>query len=206
MMALSVILGKAKHPRHAALHSFMFAVGSLLALLGVSLGLQYFFNILPVGVVGYAVVVLSVLITLFGLLEVKDYFWYGKGLSFKLTVRAEHYLHEWTKTHHGAWRGFLLGVVTTLRLSHYTVLLIALIVAINSLLQPDVYAVPIVWSVFYSLPPMFIAVLLLFGVDAHGLVTWKEQSKHTMRLSIGLVYILFGLIALTVLLGGIRLV
>jgi hypothetical protein len=37
---------------------------------------------------------------------------------------------------------------------------------------------------------VLIAVLSASGVNPHNLLTWKEQSKHTMRLSIGLLYVL----------------
>lgn len=206
VMSVSSILGKGKHPRHAGLHTLMFALGTFLAYASLALVWRLILLALPTGVVGYIGIVLAVIIVLFGLFEIKDYFWYGKGLSFKLSAPTEKKIHTWTKTHHSHFRGFLLGIYTALRLSHYTLVLALSSVLLLSLLTPSDPFAGMLWSLWYIAPLAVIAILLVFGVDAHSLTTWKEQTKHNMRLSIGVIYILIGWVILTVLAGGLKLV
>jgi thiol:disulfide interchange protein len=206
IMAIGSLLGKKKHPRHAAAYTALFAAGIFVAyaLLGtlITIGLK----LMPIGVVGYFGLAVAVALVIFGIFEVKDYFWYGKGWSFKLSERAESVIHSWTKKHHSHWRGFLLGIYTALRLGHYTIAMImaysALFVlssAENSLLLPSI------WALWYVLPLILISLLVASGVEIHSLISWKEESKHVMRLSIGLLYIALGWILLVYLAGGLHL-
>lgn len=206
IMSVSSLLGKGKHPRHAGVHTLMFAFGTFVAYSLLALSWRYLLLALPIGLVGYIGIVLSVFIVLFGLLEIKDYFWYGKGLSFKLSARSETKIHAWTKKHHSHFRGFLLGIYTAFRLSHYTVILVLASTLLLSVLDPTSVLAIFSWATWYVAPLIMIAMLLMFGVNAYSLTTWKEQTKHNMRLSVGVIYILIGWVILTVLAGGLKLV
>jgi len=206
IMSVTSLLGRGKHPRHAGLHTLMFALGifSLYTVLGLLF--RAVLLALPIGTVGYIGLVLAVIIVLFGLLEIKDYFWYGKGLSFKLSISAEKSIHAWTKKHHGHGRGFLLGIYTAVRLSHYTLILVLSSTLLITLLSPNDFLTNVLWGVWYVAPLLVIAGLLVFGVSAYSLTSWKEQTKHTMRLSVGIIYVMIGWVILSVLAGGIKLV
>lgn len=205
MMAISSLLGKSKHPRHAARYTALFALGIFVsyALLGTLL--TFLLGLLPVGVVGYLAIIIAVVLVLFGLLEIKDYFWYGKGLSFKLSAKAEVIIHSWTKKHHSHARGFLLGIYTALRLSHYTLVMVAAFAILFTLITPHMVVLSSIWALWYTLPILLIALLVASGADVHNLIAWKEESKHVMRLSIGLLYVALGWILLAYLAGGLHL-
>lgn len=206
IMSISSLVGKGKHPRHVALHTLLFALGIFVSYAIFGLILMLLFSLLPVGIVGYIALLVGVLICIFGLLEIKDYFWYGKGLSFKLTDKTELRIHEWTKKHHSPVRGFLLGIYTSIKMSHYTAILVVMSALIGSLLTPNNYWLGAIWAFWYVLPILLIAVLTVSGVNPHNLLTWKEQSKHAMRLSIGLLYVILGWLMLALLAGGLKLV
>ena len=205
-MSVASLLGNGKHPRHAGLHSLFFSLGILASYSVIAACFSLLVWFLPVAISGYIGLALGVLIILFGLLEVKDYFWYGKGLSFKLSKNAETRIHTWTKKHHNHARGFLLGIYTSLRLSHYTLILLFSSIFLGSFSAPDERFLGLVWAAAYTLPLACISILIFFGVNAHSLTSWKEQTKHTMRLSIGLIYILMGYLILVTMAGGLKLV
>ena len=169
IMATSSLLGKGKHPKHTGLYILLFTLGifATYALLG-SLVTEIM-NLLPVGLIGYIAILLAVLLVVFGLFEVKDYFWYGKGWSFKLSARAEKTIHAWTKKHHSNSRGFLLGVYTALRLSHYTLVMIFAFDALFVLTSTHNLLLPTLWALWYVLPLVLIVLLVMSGAPAHGL-------------------------------------
>lgn len=206
IMSVTSLLGKGKHPRHAALHTLVFSAGVLVTYTVVALLFRALLLSIPVGIAGYIGLALGAMITLFGLLEIKDYFWYGKGLSFKLSASAEKSIHAWTKKHHGHLRGFILGIYTAVRLSHYTIILVLSSTLLITLLSPGSVAANIAWALWYIAPLLVISFLLAFGVSAYSLTTWKEQTKHSMRLSVGIIYIMIGWVILAVLAGGLKLV
>jgi hypothetical protein len=84
IMAIGSLLGKKKHPRHAAAYTALFAAGIFVAyaLLGtlITIGLK----LMPIGVVGYFGLAVAVALVIFGIFEVKDYFWaarFGASMS-----------------------------------------------------------------------------------------------------------------------------
>jgi cytochrome c biogenesis protein CcdA len=195
IMSISSLVGKGKNPRHAALYIALFTLGTFTAYATTGMLLSFGLSHLPARFVG-----------LFGILEVKDYFWYGKGLSFKLSEKAEGEIHRWTKRHHSALRGYLLGIYTALRLSHYTIAMIAVYAVLFVLVPSSTFLpMPVVWAIWYVLPLLFISVLVASGANVHALTMWKEDSKHTMRLSTGLLYIALGWVLLVYLSGGVSL-
>ena len=205
-MSLSSLLGKGKHPRHAAAHTLSFAIGIFIATALVSTLWKLLLDNMSDNFVGYIGLILGTVVTIFGLFEIKDYFWYGHGWSFRLSKSSEKKIHEWTKHHHGHWRGFLLGIYTTLKLSHYTIALVLTATTLVAIVEPSQNLIGLMWAGAYIVPLAVIALLISVGSDAHSLTSWKEQSKHLMRLSIGLAYILIGWTLLTVLSGGLKLV
>jgi cytochrome c biogenesis protein CcdA len=206
IMAISSLLGKSKHPRHAAIYTALFALGILVSYAVLGTLLTLLLGALPIGIVGYIAIVVAMVLIFFGVFEIKDYFWYGKGWSFKLSAHAEGVIHNWTKKHHSRWRGFLLGVYTSLRLGHYTIVMIMAYSVLFVLATSHTSLIlPSLWAVWYVLPLLLISLLVASGANVHSLITWKEESKHVMRLSIGLLYIALGWILLVFLAGGLHL-
>ena len=202
-MSLACLLGKGKHPRHAGIHTISFALGIFISTAFISTVWHFFILALAPNIAGYLGLLLGTLVAIFGLFEIKDYFWYGRGWSFKLSKKAEAQIHEWTKNHHSHWRGFLLGIFTNFKLSHYTLVLVLATTTLTALIEPSKSYTGLLWAGAYTLPLIVVALLIIAGAEPHSLTAWKEQSKHLMRLSIGLAYVLIGWTLLTVLSGGL---
>ena len=205
LMAMSSMLGNRKHPRHAAIYIALFALGTFVSYTVLGTLLTLLLNALPIGLIGYIGIVASVVLVLFGVLEIKDYFFHGKGWSFKLSKNSENVIHDWTKKHHSRTRGFLLGIYTALRLSHYTLIMVLAYALLFVLTSSHQLVLPSIWALWYVVPLLLIALLVASGANVHSMLSWKEESKHIMRLSIGLLYVGLGWIILVYLAGGLHL-
>jgi hypothetical protein len=205
IMAIGSLLGKNKHPRHAALYISLFSLGILLTYAVLGTAITIVLGLLPIGIVGYITLLIAVVLVVFGIFEIKDYFWYGKGWSFRLSAHAENTIHDWTKKHHSPHRGLMLGVYTALRLSHYTLVMIMAYCALFVLTSTHNLLLPSIWSLWYVLPLLVVSLLVASGVNVQSLMSWKEESKHMMRLSVGLLYVALGWILLVYLAGGLHL-
>jgi Tfp pilus assembly protein PilN len=73
-----------------------------------------------------------------------------------------------------------------------------------ALSQASPWAPSLVWAITYSAPLLIACMGIVSGISTHGALTWKEDSKHRMRLSIGLLYVFVGLLILVDLVGGLR--
>ena len=169
IMSIASLVGKGKNPRHVGLHTILFGTGVFLTYALIGSALLLVLTMLPIAIVGYIAVIVAFLICVFGLLEIKDYFWYGSGLSFKLSAKSEKKIHAWTKKHHSHIRGLLLGIYTALKLSHYTAILLVLAALIATLLANGSLYLSVIWAFWYVLPILFIATLAATGVNPHNL-------------------------------------
>lgn len=89
IMSIASLVGKGKNPKHVGLHTMLFGLGVFLTYATIGTILLLILTILSIGIVGYIALVVAFMICIFGLLEIKDYFWYGTGLSFSLSAKSE---------------------------------------------------------------------------------------------------------------------
>lgn len=206
VLSVSTLLGKGKHPRHASLHISLFALGTFIAQILATTLFWILFTYSPLQAVNYIAIALGIVIVGFGLLEIKDYYWYGRRISFSYSKKAEQAIHAWVARHHSHFRGFMLGVFSSLKLTHYTLVLSAASALLIALYEQNASQSIALWGVMYSLPIISIALLTRIGMDPQALTSWREETKHVMRLSVGLIYVIIGWLILTLLAGGLNLI
>jgi hypothetical protein len=208
VLSVASLLGVGKHPKHAGSH--LFVLSSAASLLYAALGIVLTATLLlvPTSLRGFFAVLVGLWVIIVGLIEIKDYFWYGRGISFKMTDRVEKKIYAWTKTHHGHGKGFMLGLYSTVHQLHYTGGLLAASSVIIALSQPTgvVALYSVVWAVVYSLPILLIAASVLYGVQLYNIAHWRENSKAGMRLAIGLLHVLVGWVLIALSTGGLRII
>ena len=87
ILMVSVVLGTGKSTKRLLLlgGAYIFAIFATYLVAG--LGLVYFFSEVPIVVAEYLSIAVSMLVILAGVLEIKDYFWYGKGPSLHIPKR-----------------------------------------------------------------------------------------------------------------------
>lgn len=203
VMSISSLLGSGKHPKHAGVHSMFFALGvGTWALLCAGAALAAL-SVLSVGAVAYIGLATALVLVVYGLVEIKDYFWYGRGISLKLGKKAEDSIHKWTKKHHSHGRGFLLGLYSSAVSSHYTVPLIIASMVIVRLSGQVSFVYPVLWAVVYCVPLLSFSQLVLYGVSVFSVASWRENTKSAMRLGIGLLFVLMGWVLIVSSVGGI---
>ncbi len=96
ILMLTVLMG-AKHSTGRMLYlGFLYIFSVMMVYLLAGLGLLYFLSSIPLLVTEYISITVGVIIIFAGLLEVKDFFWYGKGFSLAIPVAATKKLHQMT--------------------------------------------------------------------------------------------------------------
>lgn len=145
----------------------------------------------------------AVIAIIAGLLEIKDYFWYGKGFSLQLIPGAAKRLERYTsvigkmENRHPA-----LLYLMTIFLGIFVVLVElpctgAPYLAILGLLAKGVYAKAIPLLLLYNLVfilPLFIIIgIAYFGTSSDRLESWRKEHRGLMRLLIGIFLLALGL-------------
>ncbi len=137
-----------------------------------------------------------------GLLEVKDYFWYGKGISLKMIPGAERRIKMYTAAienlhQKNIWASYLaaslLGVFVVLVELPCTG---APYLAILGILGQGNYTAGIplllLYNLIFILPLLVIIAIAYFGKSSKQLEAWRKEHRGLMRLGIGIFLIVLG--------------
>lgn len=145
----------------------------------------------------------AALIAIFaGLLEIKDYFWYGKGPTLQMLPGGSERLKMYTSRIEGMeQRHPALLLLTTAALGVFVVLVElpctgAPYLAILGLLSKGEFATAVPMLLLYNfifIIPLFIIIAIAyFGASSDTLENWRKEHRGLMRLGIGLFLLLLG--------------
>ncbi|NIT03529.1 hypothetical protein GTO10_01135 [Candidatus Saccharibacteria bacterium] len=167
------------------------ALGFGIIRVAVSVGISNFFYFLAAGIAIAA-----------GLLEIKDFFWYGRGFSLQLipgsAQRIKFYasqMERFEKRHPA------LSLLVAAFLGVFVVFVElpctgAPYFAILALLAKGKYASAVPYLLLYNLvfitPLIFIIALSYFGTSSEAIENWRKKHRRLMRLGIGLFLLALG--------------
>lgn len=163
--------------------------------LAAGFGLLYFIQKLNISEeLSYIV---AFLVIILGLIEIKDFFWYGKGISLQIPKNRAQQIMKYIK-HITIPGSIFLGIfVAAVELpctgGPY--------LAITTLLAKIgfswyVFWLLVVYNFIFVLPLLIILGLVYFGVSTKRVQEWKDKQKKWMRLFIGLIMIILGILLL----------
>ena len=157
------------------------------------LGLIWFQHIL-IGL-GFATIVgtfVGILVILAGLVEVKDFFWYGRGFSLAIPKKYIKPIQE--RIAHVTTSGAVVlgGLVAMVELpcTGGPYLAITTMLAKQFSMIDAVYLV--IYNIIFILPLVIITWLTYHGVNIGAMSKWKQEKKKWMRLATGIVMIALG--------------
>ena len=136
-------------------------------------------------IVGVAVIAL-------GLIEIKDFFWYGKGISLEIAPAYKEKLTNMaTKI---SWLGIISigGFVAMVELpcTGGPYLAVTAMLAKSFDMQAFIYLV--IYNFIFVLPLLVILILLYYGTSTTKLKLWRQKNRKWMNLSTGLLMISLG--------------
>lgn len=156
-------------------------------------GLLLFIQKLNIGhVVNWIV---GIIIILLGLIEVKDFFWYGKGIS--LSIPKKHAKKIMHKIQNITISGSIfLGIfVAAVELPCTGGPYLGIMTVLAKLgFSWSVFWMLFVYNFIFVLPLIIIVLLVYFGISHTHIKEWKENKKKWMRLFMGLIMIALGII------------
>ena len=137
----------------------------------------------------------SILLIIFGLLEIKDFFWYGKGPSLAILPGAARRVEYYTQKVTGKLKtSFFLGVfvaLVELPCTGAVYLGVLALVALSGL-QTNNAILLVIYNMIFVLPLVVILFLVRQGMESLRLEDWRKKYRRHMRLAIGLILIAMG--------------
>lgn len=146
---------------------------------------------------------IAALVAIFaGLLEIKDFFWYGKGFSLQMLPGASQRIKYYTnKIENMEKRSPYTLFLATILLGVFVVIVElpctgAPYLAILGLLSKGAYAaaVPLLllYNFIFILPLFVIIAVAYFGTSSDALERWREKHRALMRLLVGVFLLMLG--------------
>ncbi len=160
-----------------------------LAGIGLLLFIQRFNLAEPIGIV------VGILVILLGLVEIKDFFWYGKGFSLSIPYKRSLQIKEKVKkiTIPGAiFLGIFVAAVELPCTGGPYLAITALLSKIG--FDPIVVSYLLLYNFIFVLPLIIILLLVYFGASTKKLEVLRKKNRKWMRLITGLIMIALGIL------------
>lgn len=138
---------------------------------------------------------LAVLIIFAGLIEIKDFFWYGKWFSLGIIPSQAQRIKMYVKKiSDKTTTAFGLGVFVALVELPCTGAVYVAVLTLMSLagLSLKYFNFLIIYNLIFVLPLVLILVAFIKGISTETFNRWQQKYKKWMRLSLGLVLVSLG--------------
>ncbi len=138
--------------------------------------------------------IVGILVIILGLIEIKDFWWYGQGISLQIPPKRAEQIKKMIKKV-SVPGSIILGIfVAAVELpctgGPY--------LAITTLLAKIGFSMKVFWllvlyNFIFVLPLIIILMLTFFGMKTSTISKWKNDKKKWMRLFMGLIMIALGI-------------
>lgn len=161
----------------------------MLVYIVAGMGLLYFVSSVPLFVVEYLSILVAVIIAFAAVLEIKDYFWYQKGMSLHINPKYADKITKMSKRT-STLGVFLLGAfVSAVELPCTGAPYLAIIALLSTNFNMMTFFMLLLYNIIFVAPLFIILILVLLGVKLQDIKMWKQTNRGTMRLFIGLTLI-----------------
>ncbi len=157
------------------------------------IGLLYFIQRLniaePLGIF------VGILVIILGLIEVKELWWYGKGVTLGIPARRAEQIKQYMKKLSLPMAIFLGFFVAAVELPCTGGPYLAITTLLSKIgLSTKVLFYLLLYNFIFVLPLIAILFLVYFGTSTKKVKEWKDKQKKWMRFWIGIVMIALGIL------------
>jgi cytochrome c biogenesis protein CcdA len=134
----------------------------------------------------------GVIVLILGLIELKDFYWEGKGISLKIPKGAKPLLEKYI--HRGTLPALIIlgALVALVELPCTGGIYLAILTLISE--SGNIGTVYLVlYNFIFVLPLIFISYMVYSGMKVEAINVWVQQNKKYMRLAAGLVMVFLAL-------------
>lgn len=204
ILMISVVLGGKGSVGRLLLLGFLYIGAIYVTYLSAGLGLIYFLSNIPLAVTEYLALIVGSFVILAGLLEVKDFFWYGQGFSLQIPPYFAKKIHDLSQnmTIPGVilLGAFIAGVELPCTGAPY----LAIITLLSLNFNFQAFLLLLIYNVIFVAPLVVILLLVALGTKVTAIKKWKQNNKGYMRFAIGYLLVALGWLLILIANGTIN--
>ncbi len=204
ILMISVMIGAKQSTKRMLLLGGLYVLSVLVVYLLAGLGLLYFLSTIPLWLTEYLSITVGILIISAGILEIKDFFWYGRWFSLAIPEKFVDKIHLMSNrvTIPGV---MLLGAfVSAVELPCTGAPYLAIITMLSQYFDFTAFLLLILYNLIFVFPLLLILILVAGGMKLHKIKSWKHKNKAYMRLLMGLLLIWLGWLLMLIANGTIN--
>jgi cytochrome c biogenesis protein CcdA len=132
---------------------------------------------------------------IFGLINIKDFFWYGKWITLNIPSSKKSLISKLAKNV-TSFSAIILGIVVSIFGLPCTIGPYSNIIALleNSSTFLAAFPLLILYNIIFVLPLIIITLLAYYGNSSKGLEDWRTKNKNYMKLIAGIFLVIIGAI------------
>ncbi len=204
ILLISVMLAF-KTKKEMLYYGFMYILAVFATYLLAGIGVLYFLSTIPIYVSEYISIAVGALIVAAGLIEIKDFFWYGKGITLSIPPEKAKRIHELTKKITLPGVLFLGVFVAAVELPCTGAPYLAILALLSQNFDTAAVLMLILYNMIFVAPLTIILIMVNFGFKLQNIKKWKHRNRHYMRLAAGITLILLGWLLMLMANGTINL-
>ncbi len=205
ILMVSVILGQGGSVGRLLKVGSAYIFAIFVTYLVAGLGLIYFFTAIPMVLAEYLSVLVGILVIAAGIFEFKDFFWYGKGFSLQIPKKFADKIHEYSTSKTTIAGVMLLGAfVAAVELPCTGAPYLAIITVLRIDFNFHAFLLMILYNLIFVAPLVIILLMVAAGTKISAVSKWKDESKGTIRLFMGLLLVSLGWILILIANGTVN--
>ncbi len=192
ILLISTVIATSQSRQRMLVLGFSYIGAVYATYLIAGLGLIAFFSTIPQYIAEYISLFVGALVVFAGLVEIKDYFWYGEGMTLAIPPEMAKRIHEYAKNLSVKGMLFLGAFVSAVELPCTGAPYLAIITVLRQGFNFDAFLLMLLYNLIFVAPLIIILMLAFFGMKITDLKMWKERNRGYMRLFAGLLLISLG--------------
>ena len=192
ILMVSVILASGGSRRRLVFLGSLYVLSVFTVYLAAGLGLVYFFQKIPLVLTLYLSIGVGAFVILAGLIEIKDYFWYGRWFSLSIPASFAKKIHIYSKEATVPGVIFLGAFVSAVELPCTGAPYLAIITILSQNFDFGAFFMLVIYNTVFVFPLLVILLLVAGGMELERVKTWKQAGRGFARLLIGLLLVALG--------------
>ncbi|HZX19498.1 MAG TPA: GAP family protein [archaeon] len=193
VLLISTVLTNAKSKNDLLKFGFAYIAAVMVTYILAGLGLMYFFVQVPLVVTEYISIAVALLIIAAGLIEIKDFYWYGRGFSLMIPPHFAKMIHGLSNNLTLPGVIFLGAFVSAVELPCTGGPYLAIITLLAQNFDLTAFLLLLLYNLIFVAPLIIILLMVYFGMTkVQDIKQWKQDQRGMMRLLAGLLLITLG--------------
>lgn len=199
LLMASMLMANEQNRKRALWTGLSFTAAIFLSYFLMGIGLLEFIRAYTLAFSDYFYTIVAVLAIILGLLNIKDYFWYGGG-GFLMEVpqswrpRMKKFVMAVTNPVGGFFTGIIVSLFLLPCTSGPYIVILGMLASKTTLAKALLYLVA--YNIIFVAPMLAIVFLIYYGLSPEKAENWRKQKLRLLHLIAGVVLVALGVVML----------